>query len=78
MIEYFDAVRIGLTATPALHTTQIFGNPVFTYSYREAVIDGYLVDYDAPYSIKTELNQYGIHHQKEKSLPAIIPLQKNY
>lgn len=59
VIEYFDAVRIGLTATPALHTTQIFGNAVYTYSYREAVIDGYLVDYDAPHIIKTELNQKG-------------------
>ncbi len=43
VLDYFDAVKIGLTATPALHTTQIFGAPVFTYSYREAVIDGYLV-----------------------------------
>ena len=44
VIEYFDAVKIALTATPALHTTEIFGKPVFNYSYREAVIDGYLVD----------------------------------
>lgn len=44
VIEYFDAIKIALTATPALHTTQIFGEPVFTYSYREAVIDGWLVD----------------------------------
>ena len=36
-------MKIGLTATPALHTAQIFGAPVFNYSYREAVIDGYLV-----------------------------------
>ena len=35
-------VKIGLTATPALHTVNIFGDPVFKYSYREAVIDGYL------------------------------------
>ena len=76
VIEYFDAVRIGLTATPALHTTQIFGNAVFTYSYREAVIDGYLVDYDAPYSIKTELNQHGIHHQKGEKLARYNPVTK--
>jgi len=25
VLDYFDAVKIGLTATPALHTTQIFG-----------------------------------------------------
>ena len=42
VLEYFDAVKIGLTATPALHTVNIFGDPVFKYSYREAVIDGYL------------------------------------
>lgn len=54
VIEYFDAVKIALTATPALHTTQIFGEPVFTYSYREAVIDGWLVDHDPPYTINTE------------------------
>jgi type I restriction enzyme, R subunit len=33
VLEHFDAVKIGLTATPALHTTQIFGEPIFTYSY---------------------------------------------
>lgn len=27
VIEYFDAVKVGLTATPALHTAQIFGDP---------------------------------------------------
>ena len=54
VIEYFDAVKIALTATPALHTTEIFGEPVFTYSYREAVIDGWLVDHDPPYKINTD------------------------
>jgi type I restriction enzyme, R subunit len=31
-------------STAALHTVQIFGDPIFTYSYREAVIDGWLID----------------------------------
>lgn len=39
VLEHFDAVKIGLTATPALHTVDIFGDPIFTYSYREAVVD---------------------------------------
>ncbi len=26
VVEYFDAVKVGLTATPALHTAQIFGD----------------------------------------------------
>jgi type I restriction enzyme R subunit len=60
VLDYFDAVKIGLTATPALHTSQIFGTPVYTYSYREAVIDGYLVDYEPPIQITTELSAAGI------------------
>jgi type I restriction enzyme, R subunit len=60
VLDYFDAVKIGLTATPALHTTQIFGAPVFTYSYREAVIDGYLVDHEPPMQIRTQLSKRGI------------------
>jgi type I restriction enzyme R subunit len=60
VLDYFDAVKIGLTATPALHTTQVFGSPVFTYSYREAVVDGYLVDYEPPIQITTDLSVSGI------------------
>ena len=62
VVDYFDAVKIGLTATPALHTTQIFGEPVFIYSYREAVIDGYLIDHEPPIHIKTRHNQEGIDY----------------
>ena len=60
VLDYFDAYKIGLTATPALHTTQIFGVPIYTYSYREAVIDGFLVDYEPPVQIRTELSNQGI------------------
>lgn len=60
VINYFDAVKIALTATPALHTVKIFGKPVFDYSYRQAVIDGYLVDYEIA-TIKTKFNTHGIH-----------------
>ncbi|MGM8366101.1 type I restriction-modification system endonuclease [Virgibacillus sp. W0181] len=63
VLDYFDAVRIGLTATPALHTVEIFGTPVFNYSYREAVIDGYLVDHEPPYQFETALKQSGIGWQ---------------
>lgn len=60
VLEYFDAVLIGLTATPALHTTEIFGNPVFTYSFTRAVEEGYLVNYDQPIRYITKLSQAGI------------------
>jgi len=46
-INHFDAIKIGLTATPAAHTTAIFGQPVYRYSYEQAVLDGFLVDYEA-------------------------------
>lgn len=61
VLDYFDAVKVGLTATPALHTTQIFGAPVFTYGYREAVVDGYLVDYEPPIQVHTQLSGEGIN-----------------
>lgn len=73
VIEYFDAVKIALTATPALHTTQIFGEPVFTYSYREAVIDGWLVDHDPPYIINTDFIQNKAKFKKGETLAQYDP-----
>ena len=61
VLDHFDAFRIGLTATPALHTTEIFGEPVYQYGYRQAVIDGYLVDHEPPFRIVTQLSEAGIH-----------------
>jgi type I restriction enzyme, R subunit len=71
VLEYFDAVKIGLTATPALHTVQIFGEPVFTYSYREAVVDGFLIDHEPPVQIMTALSQGGIRFRAGEALDAI-------
>src|SRR3990167_2052050 len=47
VLDHFDAVKIGLTATPAAHTTSYFKDIVYRYGYEQAVKDGYLVDYDA-------------------------------
>lgn len=74
VIDYFDAVKIALTATPALHTTQIFGRPVYNYSYREAVIDGYLVDHNAPHNITTKLGTEGIRYEKGETLAVYDPI----
>jgi type I restriction enzyme R subunit len=63
VIEYFDAFKIGLTATPALHTSEIFGEPVYTYSYTDAVIDGHLTDHLPPIRIGTKLAEQGIHYE---------------
>ena len=64
VVDYFDATAIGMTATPALQTTEIFGTPVYSYSYQQAVLDGYLVDHDAPIIIQTKLSKEGIHFKK--------------
>ncbi len=73
VLDYFDAVKIGLTATPALHTAQIFGLPIFTYDYREAVIDGYLIDHEPPLRIGTELSTNGIRWEKGETVKVYDP-----
>lgn len=73
VINYFDSVKIALTATPALHTSEIFGRPVFNYSYREAVVDGFLVDHDAPHKIVTRLSQEGIVYEKGETVVIYDP-----
>jgi len=58
VLDYFDAVKIGLTATPASHTMAMFKHKVYSYSTEQAVLDGYLVDYDAV-KIKSEVKISG-------------------
>jgi len=72
-IDYFDAVKIGLTATPAPHTIAIFGRPVYTYSYREAVIEGWLVDHEPPHQLLTHLAKEGIKWEKGDTIPVHDP-----
>lgn len=74
VVEYFDAIKIALTATPALQTTEIFGQPVFKYTYREAVIEGYLVDHDAPHHLETKLSTGGIHYKSGDTVTIYDPV----
>jgi len=60
IIDHFDAIKVALTATPAKHTTEIFGAPVYRYTFRQAVIDGYLNDQEPPIKITTELSEKGL------------------
>lgn len=71
VLDYFDAVKIGLTATPAKHTSEIFGKPVYTYSYREAVADDWLIDHEPPIRFETLLTQNGITFAKGEKVDAI-------
>jgi type I restriction enzyme, R subunit len=47
VIDYFDAIKIGLTATPAPHSLSLFKEVVSRYTTEQAIEDGYLVDYEA-------------------------------
>lgn len=58
VLNHFDAIKIGLTATPAAHTVAYFGAPVYEYPYQQAVLEGYLVDYD-PILIHSEVKING-------------------
>ena len=71
ILDHFDAIKIGLTATPALHTLDIFGKPVYRYSYRKAVIDGYLSDQEPPFKIVTELSDNGLQFAKGEEVQRI-------
>ena len=58
VLDYFDAIKIGLTATPATHTLALFKNKVYTYTTEEAILAGWLVDYDAV-KIKSDVHVNG-------------------
>lgn len=50
ILKYFsDATHIGLTATPketaAISSTEYFGDPIYTYSLKQGIQDGFLAPY---------------------------------
>lgn len=59
VLEHFDAVKVGLTATPAAHTTAYFEDVVYRYEYQRAVDEGWLVDYDAV-AIRSNIRMTGL------------------
>jgi len=62
-LNHFDAIRIGLTATPAAHTTTYFREIVYRYEYERAVQEGFLVDYDVV-NVKSDVRLNGIFLQE--------------
>jgi len=62
ILEYFSpAVQLGLTATPKrkdnVDTYKYFGEPVFTYSLKDGINDGYLTPFRVK-QIQTTLDEY--------------------
>ncbi|MDD2487449.1 MAG: DEAD/DEAH box helicase family protein [Candidatus Gracilibacteria bacterium] len=65
ILDYFDAIKIGLTATPAIlqdrNTFTFFETkqPHFVYGMREAIKDGFLADYTV-YVGRTDISLNGV------------------
>ena len=70
VLEYFDAVKIGMTATPALHTTSYFGEPIFSYPVTKAILEGYLADYNVV-KIKSNIRINGIFLQEGEQVGTV-------
>ncbi|MBU5292956.1 DEAD/DEAH box helicase family protein [Anaerosalibacter bizertensis] len=72
IFDYFDANLLGLTATPVdeidRNTYRVFdledNNPTFAYELKEAIEDGYLVDYELPTVSETKLMKDGIKYNE--------------
>lgn len=58
VLDHFDGIKVGLTATPATHTIAYFKDIVYRYEYERAVREGYLVDYD-PIVVRSEVSLNG-------------------
>jgi type I restriction enzyme R subunit len=72
-LEHFDAIKIGLTATPASHTTAYLENIAYRYEYERAVSEGYLVDYDVV-TVKSEVRMNGIFLREGEAVHRVDPM----
>jgi type I restriction enzyme, R subunit len=71
-LDHFDAVKIGLTATPAAHTKAYFSDVVYRYEYTRAVREGYLVDYDV-ITIKSDVRMKGVFLKEGERVSVVDP-----
>ncbi len=71
-LDHFDAIKVGLTATPAAHTSAYFKDIVYKYGYEQAVRDGYLVDYDIV-ALESSVHMDGIFLREGEMVGVIDP-----
>ena len=71
-LDYFDAIKIGLTATPAAHTKAYFTDVVYRYDYPRAVREGFLVDYDVV-NVKSDVRMQGVFLKEGETVDYIDP-----
>ena len=71
-LDHFDAIKIGLTATPAAHTTAFFKDTVYRYEYDRAVREGFLVDYDVV-KVRSNVRMNGVFLKEGEEVGLINP-----
>jgi type I restriction enzyme R subunit len=71
-LDHFDAIKVGLTATPAAHTKAYFTDVIYRYEYERAVREGYLVDYDAV-AVKSNVRMSGVFLKEGDEVGMIDP-----
>ncbi|HWR17718.1 MAG TPA: type I restriction-modification enzyme R subunit C-terminal domain-containing protein [Terriglobales bacterium] len=71
-LNHFDAIKLGLTATPASHTTSFFKHLVYRYEYERAVQEGFLVDYDVV-NIRSNVRINGIFLNEGEEVGLVNP-----
>jgi type I restriction enzyme R subunit len=71
-LDHFDAIKVGLTATPAQHTTSYFENIVYRYEYARAVAEGYLVDYDVV-KVSSGVRMHGVFLKEGEEVQQVDP-----
>ncbi|MEX0753951.1 MAG: DEAD/DEAH box helicase family protein [Actinomycetota bacterium] len=69
-LDHFDAIKVGLTATPAAHTMAYFENIAYRYDYERAVQEGHLVDYDAV-RIRSNVRMEGVFLEEGEQVETI-------
>jgi type I restriction enzyme R subunit len=71
-LDHFDAIKIGLTATPAAHTKAYFSDVVYRYEYSRAVREGHLVDYDVV-TVKSDVRIRGVFLKEGEGVQYVDP-----
>jgi type I restriction enzyme, R subunit len=71
-LDHFDAIKIGLTATPAAHTMGTFNEIINRYEYARAVREGFLVDYDVV-AVKSDVRMHGVFLKEGEQVGMINP-----
>ncbi len=81
ILKYFEkAVHLGLTATPKrkdnVDTYKYFGKPVYEYSLKDGINDGYLSPYKVK-KVRTNIDNY-VYTQADKVLEGEVEYKKVY